>query len=207
MKNILFALGFSSLMILACSSSTENSTSNSASIDETPEKGTQKPDEQEEKKIHWISFEEAQEKMKTEPRKIIVDVYTEWCGPCKMMMKNTFTNPVIIDYINTNYYAVKFNAESGDTVVFKGKTFTNPNFDASKRGRNSTHELTYAIANINGGIAYPTTIYIDEDLNLLTGIQGYLDPARIEPILAYFHQDKYKDIKYNEFERVFESKL
>ena len=54
-----------------------------------------------------------------------MDVYTSWCGPCKMMMRNTFTNKDVINYINKNFYAIKFDAESGDDVTFKGTSFKN----------------------------------------------------------------------------------
>ena len=59
--------------------------------------------------INWISLEEVVEFQKTEPKNVIIDVYTNWCGPCKLMDKNTFSNPEIVSYINKNYYAVKFN--------------------------------------------------------------------------------------------------
>ena len=77
--------------------------------------------------INWISLEEVVEFQKTEPKNVIIDVYTNWCGPCKLMDKNTFSNPEIVSYINKNYYAVKFNAEGDATVKFMDKTFTNPN--------------------------------------------------------------------------------
>ena len=40
--------------------------------------------------ISWISFEEATENQKINPKNIIIDIYTNWCGPCKLMEKNTF---------------------------------------------------------------------------------------------------------------------
>ena len=49
--------------------------------------------------IQWMSLEEAVEAQKKEPRKIMMDVYTQWCGPCKMMMANTFTNANVINYV------------------------------------------------------------------------------------------------------------
>lgn len=159
-------------------------------------------------KIHWVSFEEAQELMKTEPRKILVDVYTEWCGPCKMMMKNTFTNPVIINHINENYYAVKWNAECSDTVTFKDNSYMNPGFNPNRKGRNATHDLTKAIAAVDGRLAYPTTLFIDAKWNLITGIQGYLEPKRIEPILQFILDEEYaKGTDFPTYQSTFASKL
>ncbi len=159
-------------------------------------------------KIQWVTIEEAQELVKKKPKKILVDVYTKWCGPCKMMMRNTFTNPTIIDYINKHYYAVKFNAEGNDTVTFKGHTFTNPKYDPAKaHTRNATHQFTQAIAAVNGRIAYPTLLWLDEDLNLLTPVQGYLKPPQIEPILNWFGSNTYLTVKYDEYVKTFKSAL
>mgnify|MGYP005703647067 FL=1 len=67
-------------------------------------------------KIKWLKFEEAIEMQKNNPKKIIMDLYTNWCGPCKVMDKKTFGNRHVAKYINEFYYAVKFNAE-GDEVL------------------------------------------------------------------------------------------
>ena len=85
-------------------------------------------------KIHWRSVEEVEMLQQKEPRKVLMDVYTTWCGPCKMMMKNTFSNKNVIDYINTHFYAIKFDAESGKDVLFKGNTYKNPGFNPNGRG-------------------------------------------------------------------------
>src|ERR1051326_1000883 len=78
-------------------------------------------------KIQWHTFQEAVALSKKEKRKIFIDVYTQWCGWCKVMEKNTFTNPVIVKYMNAHFYAVKLDAEMKDTVVFNNNTFVNPN--------------------------------------------------------------------------------
>ena len=150
--------------------------------------------------INWMSVEEMQVAMENEPRKVMMDVYTSWCGPCKMMMKNTFTDPNVIEYINQYYYAVKFNAEGEKEVTFRGNTYKNPNYNPAKaNSRNGTHEFTMAVAPVNGRIAYPTIVYMDEEFAILSPVQGYLKPAQIMPILSYFGEDSYKTTDWQTF--------
>jgi len=85
--------------------------------------------------INWMTIEEAMAAQKKEPRKIIMDMYTNWCGPCKMLDKYTFQNKDVAAYVNKNFYAVKFNAEGNKEVLFLGKKFSNPNYDATKKNR------------------------------------------------------------------------
>ena len=134
-------------------------------------------------KIHWRTIEEVEALQKKEPRKVFIDVYTTWCGPCKMMMKNTFSNKNVIKYVNANYYAVKFDAESGKDVTFKGNSYRNPGYNPYGRGRNSQHQFAQAL----GVSSYPTVIYMDEELNIIAPIKGYQDPAGIELFLKYFN--------------------
>ncbi|MCL4816642.1 MAG: thioredoxin fold domain-containing protein [Flavobacteriales bacterium] len=185
MKKITFLfLAFLSLSILALKNKTSEET----------------------KSINWVSFEEAIKLQEKTPKKIIVDVYTVWCGPCKMMMANTFTHPYIIDYINKNYYAVKFNAEGPDDVTVKGHTFKNPNYNPERaNSRNGTHELASSIAAVNGSIAYPTLVYFDEKLNIMQAIQGYQTPQQLEPILKFFGEDHYKTTKWEVFYSTFKT--
>ena len=90
--------------------------------------------------IQWVTIEEAIELQKTAPKKIIMDVYTNWCGPCKLLDKNTFHNADVVDYINKHYYAVKFNGEGDDKVTYKENTYTNPNYDPTKANRRESQE-------------------------------------------------------------------
>ena len=145
--------------------------------------------------INWMTIEEAVALQKNEPRKIIMDVYTNWCGPCKMLDKNTFRNPDVVDYINSNYYAVKFNAEGNSEVNYKGKTFSNPNYDPAKaKRRNSAHEFTRFLR----VTAYPTMVFFDEEANFIAPISGYMKPRQIELYLKLFKSDKYKEMTTQE---------
>jgi len=138
--------------------------------------------------IQWMSFSEALAKQKETPKKIILDVYTKWCGPCKMMEKKTFNNPDVAAYINAHYYAVKFNAEGNETINYYGNTFENPNYDETRKGRNSTHQFTQFL----GVRGYPTTVFISETGDLITPVVGYLKPQQLEMYLKMIKQGDYQ---------------
>jgi thioredoxin-related protein len=154
--------------------------------------------------INWVTLEDAVELQKTNPKKIMIDMYTVWCGPCKMLDKNTFHNKDVVDYINTYYYAVKFNAEGNDELTFSGKSFSNPNYkpEMAKR-RNSPHQLTRYFK----VTAYPSMVFIDEDLKHLTTLRGYQNPQQLELYLKLFKEDKHKAMdsqeKFNEYYKAF----
>ena len=79
--------------------------------------------------IEWMSLAEALEAQKKEPKKIIMDVYTTWCGPCKLLDNKTFKNPDLVRYVSEHYYAVKFNAEGDEVIKFYDQKYTNLNYD------------------------------------------------------------------------------
>lgn len=121
--------------------------------------------------IKWMTFEEALAANQTEKRKIFIDVYTDWCGWCKVMDKKTFTDQTVIDYMNENYYAVKFNAEKEAPVTFQGK-----NFELVDGGRRPIHTLAYAM--LDGKLSYPSYVYFNEDVQRITISKGYKDAVR-----------------------------
>src|SRR5690625_4944536 len=140
--------------------------------------------------INWITMDEALAAQKKNPKKIVVDVYADWCGPCKMMDRNTFTNKDVIQYINENFYAVKFNAEGTEEVNYQGKQFTNPGYRKGKRGRNATNQFPMALQ-VRG---YPSMVYFDENGTLIQAIPGYQTPQQLEVYLKMIASDDYKEI-------------
>lgn len=145
--------------------------------------------------IKWMSMNEALEAQKKQPKKIFVDAYTVWCGPCKMLDRNTFSNKDVANYINKHYYPVKFNAEGNEVVKYRDKVFKNPDFDPEKATRrNSIHEFALAM----GVSAYPTMVFFDEKGNFLSPVKGYLTPQKLEIFLKIFATDDYKQVKTEE---------
>ena len=142
--------------------------------------------------IKWLTFEQAIEAQKKNPKKILMDAYTDWCGPCKMLDAQTFRNPDVVKYVNENFYAVKFDAEGNESINFKGKTYKNPNYDPAKdKSRNSAHELA-----IHFRVqAYPTVIFLDEEANVITPLRGFMNAQQLELFLKLFASNDYKNVK------------
>lgn len=119
--------------------------------------------------IKWMTFDEAIALQKEKPKPIFMDVYTDWCGPCKMLDKNTFQTKEFSEFINENYYAVKFNGEGNSEVNYKGKKYSNPGYDPNRKGRNSMHEFT-GFLNVEG---YPSMYVFDKNGEIAKTIVGY----------------------------------
>jgi thioredoxin-related protein len=148
-------------------------------------------------KIKWLDFEEAVALNKKKPKKMFIDMFTDWCGWCKKMDGATFINPVVVEYMNQNYYAVKFNAERKDTVVYNGKKFVNPN----PTGARATHDLAQEL--LSGRMSYPSFIFLDENLDRITVVPGYRKAPEFETILHYIGENAYKTQKWEEFSASF----
>lgn len=145
--------------------------------------------------INWVTLEQAVELQKKKPKKIMIDAYTNWCGPCKMLDKNTFQNKDVADYVNKNYYAVKFNAEGNETINFKGNTFDNPGYNpANANRRNSPHELA-AYFSVR---SYPTILFLDENGEFLSPVIGYKTPQQLELYLKLFYNNEQVNMKTQE---------
>ncbi|MBS1588574.1 MAG: DUF255 domain-containing protein [Bacteroidetes bacterium] len=144
--------------------------------------------------IHWLTIDEVQVAMNKQAKKVYMDVYTDWCGWCKVMEKKTFSNKDVIKYMNKNFYAVKFNAERQDTVMFMGKMFP---FSPSQRANQLAVDL------MNGRMSYPTSVILEENFQNPVSIPGYLDVVMMEKVLKYLGENIYKTVQFPEYEKGF----
>ncbi len=140
--------------------------------------------------IKWMSMNEALEAQEKNPKKILMDAYTTWCGPCKLMDANTFTNKDVVNYVNKHFYPVKFDAEGTEEVMYKEFNYTNPNHDPKRKGRNSQHFLANALK-ISG---YPSLVFFDEKSDVIAPIVGYRTPEQLEIFLKMIANNDYKKL-------------
>lgn len=150
--------------------------------------------------VKWISFEEAVERSKDEPKKLLIDIYTDWCGWCKKMDREAYSNEKLASYINENFYPVKFNAEQKESIDFDGHTF-----EFKSQGRRGVHELAAALT--QNKLSYPTTVFMDEKLRIIQPIPGYMDAKALDPIVKYIGSDVFKDTPWKEFQENYQSSL
>lgn len=160
----------------------------------TPEK----PDVGDSSPVKWMTFEEAVQKSATEKRKIFIDVYTDWCGWCKVMDKKTFADPAVAKLLNEKFYPVKFNAEQKEDIVFNGTTFK-----FIESGSRGTHQLAAAL--LNNQLSYPTVVFLDEEFKMIQPLPGFRQAPEFHKIAQFIGGDHYKTLKWDDWDTKYQS--
>jgi thioredoxin-related protein len=152
--------------------------------------------------VKWFTIQEAEKLFKENPRPYFIDTYTDWCGWCKKMDKDTFTNDIISEILNSKFYPVKFNAEGTESITFLGQTYIND----GKAGK--AHQL--AVALLQGQLSYPTVVFLyqQKDGKLTSApVPGYREPKDMEMLLSYFAEKAYETQKWEDFQKNFKGKI
>lgn len=190
MKSIIL-YSIASVMIISTSCKRETTTSSASShIDADSPEEKINIIESSRDEIQWLSIEEAEKLMDVTPKKLFVDVYTDWCGFCKKMDRSTFTEEEIIAYVNQHFYAVRLNAEGTDTLRFNNQTYHNDD---------RFHQL--ATNWLSGRMGFPSFAYIDTDKQLITTIPGYRNDEELIVDLHFIHEEQYKTTDYDAFDQ------
>jgi thioredoxin-related protein len=141
-------------------------------------------------KIQWMTLEEAYAATQKEPRKILVDVYTGWCGWCKVMDQKTFTDEKVAEFVNQKYYAVKLNAEQKEEINIGKQKYVWEN------GYNQA-----GVALLQGKMSFPTIVYLDEKFNMIQPVPGYQEPKQFHQVITYFGDDHYTKGDWEKYQK------
>lgn len=148
--------------------------------------------------VKWLTFEEAVALNKKEKKLIFIDVYTTWCGPCKMMDKYSFGDDEVAKILNNNFYPVKLNAEQKENISFDGNTFKFvPN------GASGYHQLAAAL--LNNKLQYPSFVFMTEDMKIMQVISGFHQAPDFHKIVQFIGEGHYKTMKWDQWQSVYKS--
>ncbi len=142
--------------------------------------------------IAWMTWDEAIKANEKAPKKIFIDFYTDWCGWCKKMDQSTFMDPGVVEYVNKNFYAIKFNAEQKEDVTFQGTKFS-----WTAGGRGGFHKLAYDL--LDGRLGYPSYVYLTPTYERILISPGYKDATMLQKELKFVSEDRYNTTTWEQY--------
>jgi thioredoxin-related protein len=142
--------------------------------------------------IKWMSWEEAAAANDKQPKKIFVDIYTDWCGWCKKMDASTFMEPDVIQELNEKFYSVKLNAEQKESIFWRDQEFK-----WFAGGRSGVHKLAYDL--LDGQMSYPTFVILDQEYSRILASPGYQDGKTLLKELHFASGEYYKTTTWEAF--------
>jgi thioredoxin-related protein len=138
----------------------------------------------EKNQLRWMSFNDGIAEAKETGKKVMIDVYTDWCGWCKKMDKETYANTGVVEYLNRYFVVIKLNAESSIRLTYKGGVYTE-------------QELAGAF----GITGYPSIIFLEGNGDPITTYPGYADAAKFKTVASFIAEDHYLTKKFEDYTR------
>ncbi len=134
------------------------------------------------KEPQWKKFDEGLQLAKKTGKKVLVDVYTDWCTWCKTMDTSTYSDKKIQEYLAKNYVVIKLNAEANGKISYAGKTISPAEFSQGM-----------------GVTGYPATLFLKSDGQPITILPGYSKPEIFIHVLSFIGEDHYEKKKFAEY--------
>jgi len=132
--------------------------------------------------LDWLSYNEGLALAEKENKYILIDFYTDWCGYCKKMDKETYSKEEVIGILNENFIVVKVNAESNNKVIENGEEIT-------ERELAKLYQVT----------GYPTTWFLESNHGRVAPLPGYVTTEQFIPVLNYIGEGWHKSISFKEY--------
>ncbi|WP_435264214.1 thioredoxin family protein [Tenacibaculum sp. nBUS_03] len=136
---------------------------------------------QQKQNINWISFEQLDDSLAVKPKKVFISFYTNWCTYCKKMNKVAFKNQEVVTLLNSEYYAVKMDAESEKNITFESEEYINEEIG---KNRKPIHQIPLLLASRkNRTFSLPAIVILNKTFKITQRHFEYLSPKKILKIL------------------------
>lgn len=145
--------------------------------------------------VQWYDLDTAVRRAKAENKKVWVHVYTDWCAWCKVMDKQAFSDPKILDYLQRKYIPVRLNAWDKSTLTFDGQTF-------DWLPQQQCNALAYSL--LDGKMEYPTTVILSGEAEILSPVKGYLDKSTAKKLMVFFGENMHLRMAWEDFKKKYE---
>ena len=154
--------------------------------------------------VEWKTIEQAAKTdTKANAKLFFVDFYTSWCGWCKKMDRETFTDPTVALILNKYYIPVKFNAEGSSEFTWNGSKYSNP--AAAPGNRPNTHSFAKKV--LGAKMGFPSFGLFQTDQSQLTVIQGYQSANDLIVMLWYFASGDNKRYPFDKYQKIFDKEI
>lgn len=134
--------------------------------------------------LQWRTFDAGFSEAKKTGKKVLLDVFTDWCVWCKRLDKNVYGDPRVADYLNEHYIPVKLNPESKTNITYRDTAYSSGQF-----------------AQGFGVTGYPTIIFFEPDGRPIDRLGGYVDANQFLPIIRFIGEDFYKKMTWDDFQK------
>ena len=135
---------------------------------------------QEMAEVRWLTFEQLDDSLEVYPKKVFVTFYADWCPYCRKMDRITFRDPQVVTTLNTDYYAVRMNVESTDTVMFGNRRYVNERY----KKPNPVHQIPLLMASRQGKpFSLPAMVVLNEEFEAKARYFQYLDAQQMRRVL------------------------
>ncbi|MBX2844698.1 MAG: thioredoxin domain-containing protein [Saprospiraceae bacterium] len=148
------------------------------------------------KAIQWHSWEEGIALAEKKNKKVFVDIYTDWCGFCRKMDADTFSDPEVAKYMNKNFIMIKLDGESKEVLSYKGQEYA-----FKKANRRGHHELAEVL--VGRKPPYPTFVVLDQNQDVVDSFIGYKNKEKFMPVISYYGSESYKEQNWDEYYKAY----
>jgi thioredoxin-related protein len=132
----------------------------------------------------WVPFNEGMARASKEKKHVVIDFYTSWCRWCKVMDKETFSDPAVKKFLADNFVTIRIDAEDRkETLSYRGEEYS-----------------PFSLARKFGVSGFPSLAYLDREGNLVTVVPGFVPAKTFLPLLQYMEKECYKQqMTFQEF--------